>query len=552
MKKENKVLLLLLVFICMMGCQPNVNQNQDAQGNESPESTNSAEAPSDIEDADILQMLNDYLFFIGDVMIDEEQKWQSKYQDASHGEGNAQLAVNELIAYDPETQKAYIIARTLKFESQHMVTVNDINGNFAGRSPIDASGELTECYGLGQNQGGKLDFSGLPVRMDQIETTFYTHPATHNSQWVAFRSIADTVRWSVERIGPPDTALDPQLQQITLLDTIANTKTYGNLQSAMYEATRRLWQVKGTVDYSYSKISSVQALDYLKTKLNASKVTEGFTSPLVLNSLGGDYLKIWEALDQIARYSHQSLSAGQSILFMPVTYPEDIIHVNRDKLSEALAQLAEIGKHGSVFGLFPEGQSFTAQLIASVDALKAAENDYLGLSGTNSKNKEALESALRPFLAYLLRYEDAVLGLMDLPENERTTNVQKEIIGTLLAGGFSDEGLQALDMEAEVEVPEGYPLAVLPLPDHGRLVLAEVIETGGFNLTFVDPTTEAELVEKYVALLSSRSEYNLMKIQGMTILTANQSPWTMSVTIGTNQLTEEGGMMINLTVVPLE
>lgn len=546
-KFRNLMLLpaILLTFLCLVGCQPKVNQDQimdvtntGSQGESSGDKdigVNEAIVFSDVSDTDILKIMGGYGFFIGDVLIDEEQKWQSKYQDASHGEGNAKLAVKELIAYDPATQKAYIIVRTLKYESQHMVTVNDIQGNFSGRSPISASGELIECYGLGQYNDGVLDFTGLPIRMDQVETNFYTRPATHNSQWVAYRSIGDSVRWSIERIGPPEYAVDAQLHQLATIDTVTNTKTYGNRESAMYEATNRLWQVKGTVDYRYTKIDHLKALDYLKTQIRELELANSYVSPSGLASLGSDYSKLWEALDQLAGYSHQAIRAGQSILFMPVTYPEAVAQVNRDRLNQALAQMSDIGKQSPIFGLLPEGQGFAADLEARVVAQKSAKEIYIA-----------------PFLGYLQRYEEAVQSLMVLPENERTPNAQKAVLKTLLAQGFSAEGTQALDMAGQVPMPDGYPLEILPVPKDGRLVMAETIEDGGFNLTYIDLTPEAKIIEKYVVLLSAHPEYTKITIQGMTMITANKAPWSISVTIGKNQLTEEGGMMVNITLVPLE
>jgi len=557
-----KVLLifLLLLTTVLTGCQsktlaPGDEPTSQGEVNAQVEA-NARVEPSEeyntASDADVLEDMKKYRFFKGNVLIDEEQSWKSKFEDASHGEGSAQLAVEELIAYDANTQKAYIVTRSLKYTSQHLVTVNDLHGTFIDKRPVDATGELTECYGLGVDQDGTFDLSGLPVRIDQVETRFYTIPATHNTQWVAYRSAGDTIRWSIERIGPPEFALDSQLQQIPMLDTIANTKTYGNRQSAMYEATNRLWNVKGTVDYSYDKIDSAQALDYLRSQIQAIKLANGYVSPAALASLGGDYLKLWEALDQLAHYSHQAASAGQSIFMMPVTNPPEIAQLNREKLTDALDNMTEIGKQSDAFDLLPEGEGFVLDLETRIAALKGAKERYVGLTSPNAEDKAALVERLAPFLGYLQRYEEAVQGLMTKAEGERTLSVHKEALRALMAKGFSEAGAGELNMEAQVEMPQGYPLEVLPIPESGRLVMAEALEGGGFNLTFVDQATEAKLVQKYEALLSRHSEYSKMKIQGMTIITANKAPWSMSVTIGPNQLTEEGGMMVNLTAVPLE
>ncbi|MGL5257572.1 MAG: hypothetical protein ACRC76_11065, partial [Proteocatella sp.] len=46
-------------------------------------------------------------------------------------------------------------------------------------------------------------------------------------------------------------------------DSISDSKTYGNRESRVYEATSRLWNVKGSFDYSYEKIDANKALDEL-------------------------------------------------------------------------------------------------------------------------------------------------------------------------------------------------------------------------------------------------------------------------------------------------
>lgn len=212
------------------------------------------------------EILNsNYEFFKGNFVISEEQRWTSKYQDASHGEGRAVFNSSEYLVYDPNSQKFYIIARSMTYDNNHKAIVNDMHGNYIQASDINAIGNLDEFYGNGfvinQNDIYTIDFSSNPVRIDASKMIIFTMPEVNDKQWVEYHSTADNVRLGDAKVFPPDSYQNKNLSKVTLNQSIGDFKAYENEEKLISEDTSRVLNVNGKFDYAYEKIDAKKALD---------------------------------------------------------------------------------------------------------------------------------------------------------------------------------------------------------------------------------------------------------------------------------------------------
>ena len=76
------------------------------------------------------QLLKEYVFYQGRVTVFENQKWKSTGPDGTSGVGDTTLSTDEILVYDRETQKTYIISRYMSCTGWHRITVNDMQGNY--------------------------------------------------------------------------------------------------------------------------------------------------------------------------------------------------------------------------------------------------------------------------------------------------------------------------------------------------------------------------------------------------------------------------------------
>lgn len=224
------------------------------------------------------EILNtDYQFFKGNFVISEEQHWTSKYQDASHGEGHAILNSSEYLVYDPNSQKFYIIARSMSYDNNHKVTVNDMHGDYIQASDINAVGNLDEFYGNGfvinHNDIYLIDFSSNPVRIDASKMSIFTMPEINDKQWVEYHSTADNIRLGDAKVFPPYSYQNKNLSKVSLKQSIGDFKAYKNEENLTYEDTARVLNINGKFDYAYEKIDAKTALTEINKLYSFSNKT---------------------------------------------------------------------------------------------------------------------------------------------------------------------------------------------------------------------------------------------------------------------------------------
>lgn len=275
------------IAVAMSVSTPSMSEEQSVQGREVSEEDLTPDE-RDREDR-IEGLLSNYVFYKGTVTIYEKQSWKSLYQDASSGIGDAIFSSEEIIVYDNNTDISYIMGRFMSYESQHVVTVNDMNGNYIGTGNVSGLGNLTEYYGKGflkevviedasasANKQYILDFSMNPVRMNNKESIIYPNPLPHKVDWVTYLSTSDTTRLGAARIWPPDENTNTVLNLVPGLSDISDSKGYNASETYAYEATDRIFVPVGTFTYDYKKMTYEEVREELSELKEDAEFEEAY------------------------------------------------------------------------------------------------------------------------------------------------------------------------------------------------------------------------------------------------------------------------------------
>jgi len=246
------------------------------------------------------KLLQNYTFYQGRVTIFENQKWTSKWSDGSSGYGDTTLSTDEILVYDHNTQKSYIIVRYMSCTGLHHIIVNDPEGNNIGEADVTHSGELYEFYGTGLLWRKNLEsavasaempltdqytinFGANPVRIDNQRSVIFTYPVPRQRDWVSYTSIAGTERRGDVRMWPPEEyPKNTDLDQVPALSNISGNNTYNANQTWAYEATDRVWIPSGNFSYDYYKISYADAMKEIK-RLEAEVTAAGSFGSMAAN-----------------------------------------------------------------------------------------------------------------------------------------------------------------------------------------------------------------------------------------------------------------------------
>lgn len=592
-KRRSWLWMLILLVILAIGCQKQTGDQEKQLNQSSSQSITHAQSQSQSqsqsqnsvsatmwlkggyeqlkeEQPERVEELEKLVFYRGSVSIDEDQSWKSKFQDGSHGEGPANFICEEYCVYDPITKKVYIIARKQSYISDHVVTVNDLQGTLVGQKSIGASGELTECYGIG-------NFSTMPIRMDQETKEVFVLPPTYNTQWVGYRTTGDTVRWSIERLGPAESAVNTELIKLPNVEQLKDSKTYGNRKDLIYEGSRRFWTIKGRFSYQYNRISAKEAvegfLSYLDevaqqelTQSDKPKPSDALKDLLTLMSSKGIVVSSDEdaqlkALAALADSAH-SLNTTSQVLTMllkqlAMAEPE-------------IADLKELGSQSETVAIYKKNVDLTLEKAQKgIDALspfssrpayksfesqwRANAKEYTNFWNSDSfwKNHVDLLDKAKPFANYVEHYEGAMEELMSLGSDLGSETARDEVINRLLSQAFGAPKAIDLTEEGTSDLPEGYPVDLLPKPTGGRLSMAEPLGDGGYMAMYIVPGTMQEIESQYIPLLKKGQGYQRMALQGNVIFSVQLKGWEVGITLMPNQLTQEGGTVLSFQLIPL-
>ncbi|HSW57652.1 MAG TPA: hypothetical protein VLH15_04575 [Dehalococcoidales bacterium] len=264
------ILCLVMINIGVAGCTIN-KTNLTAAPSVAPVEEQMSETR---RDELTQQLLKNYLFYKGRITILENQDWESRYQDGSSGSGDSTLSTDEILIYDPETERSYIVVRYMTCVGGHRIKVHAPNGEFLDYRDLTHSGDLYEYYGTGllwkkepnpssTDSSGQytLSFAANPVRIDNLHNLVYTYPIPRQIDWVWYANTAGTDRRGGARIFTPEEySKDITLNQVPQLESINASNTYGAKESKVFLATERLWKVSGTLSYNYQRLTYAEAM----------------------------------------------------------------------------------------------------------------------------------------------------------------------------------------------------------------------------------------------------------------------------------------------------
>ncbi|MBS4024658.1 MAG: hypothetical protein KGZ96_03170 [Clostridia bacterium] len=592
MSKRGLLVLAIIVLIAMVlsSCGENSTQGDETPAIEKTQPQDVLSVGEELsKDKKRDEILSNYSFYQGVATVMEDQSWESRGTDGSHGEGDAVLTSDEYLVYDETTKIMYILARNLTYRSSHIVTVNDLNGYYLNTANVSAKGELAEYYYLGIVYDGKnVSFSGLPVRFDVNSLMVYTRPATKNTLWVEYTSTADTVRLGSDRVMPPDISTNETLQQLPNLDHISDEKTYGNKETRVYEATTRLWNLKGRFDYTYKKITLEDMLQGVKA-ISDSELNNDTFSKMVepLPEVWKETTKYVDMLDNV-----MVASAGMSTILNGVDDLEnsvegkdvDIIDIIRnqeefnelkDELKTQLANQREDSTKRSLEGfvLDQEDENLKESFLPfteTIDVLLLRFKDYSSKidESINLMNQENMDVNLETLHLYVEKTKVESEGLLELFELTREKITRALVEDPLIRLDefyrewpivfYSMEGRKSqVDMENGVQLPLGYPKDIVSIINESSVVMTDVIpSTGddkeGYMVTIKVDKEEIEIVNYYEEVLKKYQEYNRISMAGMTILNANKDDYYITVMISKNSFGGEEEFMVQITIVDEE
>lgn len=301
----------------------------------------------------IEELLKNQAFYKGTVTIFEKQSWKSRGTDGSSGIGEATLTSEEILIFDKDNNKSYIVGRYLSYNSQHTVTVNDMNGKYLGTDNVSANGELTEFYGVGllmkvdinnasasANLQNIFDFGMNPLRMDNKQKLIYTNPPPNKEEWVTYISIADTTRLGSARIFVPESRVIEILNLVPGLSNINYSRGYNKDETHAFEATNRFFIPVGTFSCDYKKITNEEAMKEI------AKILDKIES---------------EKLDKIKTEQDVSIKidAGKGVT-LHKDYPEDVIKI----IDGAIVVVSEVIKEE---GMTKNGFAVTLKTNLSIE-----------------------------------------------------------------------------------------------------------------------------------------------------------------------------------------
>jgi hypothetical protein len=534
------------------------------------------------------ELLKEYVFYHGIATVMEDQKWTSKFQDGSHGEGDAVLTSEDYLLFEPLTGNLYIVARNLTYTSKHTIIVNDINGDYQDTANVSATGELQEYYSWGFLANDSLDFSPLPLRAEGLTSTIYTRPPTVNNTWVAYTSTSDTVRLAGDRVMPPDTASSLTLLNLPLLERFSDEKSYGNREARVYEATTRLWNLIGSFDYDYQKITFDEMLNGVNSIVDAMESDQTFSKRAEVLP------DVWQAAAQISDQLRM-LNEASATMNTYMTAIDSIENSQPDKaraIIDTIDQQGDLTKNRVILDDLANASadqssqrklegfvmdSGDSQLIESfgpyLETIDSFFSRYAQLQKTleesfqsiNAENFSTELDMLVSTATQLKQLGDNRLTLFELFEEQLTRAIDAdpiEELDTLFREWpilfYAIDGEQSqVNMDGGLQLPLGYPKELVPIMPKATLVLIDIIPASndsreGYMVSAKSSELEADIVNYYTDLLQEFSSFEKMSLPGMQIITAQNNPYFITLMITENTLGGDEPSLIQITLVDEE
>jgi len=364
------------------------------------------------------RLLQNCTFYKGRVTIFENQKWNSKWSDGSFGFGDTTLSTDEILVYDANTRKTYIIVRYMSCTGWHHITINDLNGNNIGEADVTHSGELYEFYGTGllwrknlenPNSSGTslidqftLNFNANPVRIDNQRNIIFTYPMPRQTSWVTYFSISGAERRGDARIWPPEeNPKNTTLNQVPALNTISGNNTYNSSETQVFEETDRVWTPSGTFSYDYYRISYAEAVAELK-KLQLEVIAAGSFGAMAakLPSAWQETAKLADKMQAVATAANDLSSIVETVKTTDVN--------DKTRAINAADALANEPKVLSDIKTFEQGMAYMGGSTTDDSAMRKLEGVIIETSdesdaGPQQKNLKNTFNEVKQYLIELFR-----------------------------------------------------------------------------------------------------------------------------------------------------
>lgn len=561
------------------------------------------------------KLLDSMVFYVGNATIQETYKAKSSHTGNDPAlEGSGTMVSEDIIAYDPATEKSYLVARRLSLLGKVIKDVVDARGAHLGTAMAKVGGMLTEYYGTGvmqkrdiaeiiEKQQGEyyLSFNRNPVRMDNREGVFYTNPPVKKTYWVQIIG-NDGVSMVATGVFTPETLVSAEVELVPGISSLEKEKSYNSNETYVYEGTDGLWIPKGSLYYKYKKTTYAEIegfLKELKQEAYGDALLEDIVSPLS---------DPWKQTVEIADgLQDMGIASADMSAFMEKFVPESSVESAARTEAEAMIN----------------GNDFSTEYTTLQDALRQLESEDGAVrklegfsmdSGGTSEKKNAAEAAgkviplLKQYLAkYKPNIEEMNKNLRALASNLsresknpeemkrlleeiriQTKEIKKhgEFIATLYSSldsvlldfkntnnkneysvlaelfkqweeslnGYLTGNAPVVDMVKGVGLPADYPVQVLPLPKDVMIVIAEKMsadEGNGFNLTLKTNMTAMEITNYYRNTLQG-IDISVFNMAGVTTLSGEKGGYEFSIMATDNKLSGSEKTILQIVLLKSE
>ncbi|MBS4031467.1 MAG: hypothetical protein KGZ63_08610 [Clostridiales bacterium] len=545
------------------------------------------------------ELLSGYAFYAGTILTLEKQKWVSRYEDGSSGIGDATLTSVEILVYDPETRRCYIVAREMSYLSGHTITVNDPTGAYIGTSNVNGFGEQSEYYGAGmlikkEPEGASassktewtLNFSVNPVRIDVGNSIIFTNPRPWKEEWVTYTTISDNTRLGVMRIWPPDELAVDMANLVAGVQELSGERNYNPSESGVYEATDRFWTPSGKFSYNFSRMSFEEAMAVIERIKEAARETKTFEE--MAQDLPDAWKETAKLADALSTVADASATAGK-ILNSAEEYASDGSKRYQESVESVIS---EPSLKENIKRIRDEAGGVQAEQ----GALVSLDSAILGASGGGGAEQQKLRvsySEVKLLLAELFASYDNTYGIMlekletlqavAISENnldEEALNLFRDCISQAKIAAQLDQKAQlllsdihsvlydllalqgvdtevkyrelnrlyalwpesiglservAVDLEKGTGLPSGYPENIVPVMENAVVAISEKM-SDGFTLTLKTNVSIDEVQSFYQAALKGIADFETINAGGMVVLSGSHSLYEISVVIMPNSL----------------